>query len=147
MKRIKGLWIFILALFISVFNVYSQDNIEGLNLSEKQQQLLQTQKELIKNNREAFKASLTSEQRTILKNKTLSKAERQTALKRTLSSSQKNIITRNTAIVKKAKTKFRATLTPKQKELIRKRQSKNRGGAKKNVRRNVRRAKNKRVRN
>ena len=57
-------------------------------LTKQQRDLLQNEKEVMKANRKAFKASLTKEQMTILRDKTISKIEIRKRLAATFSTIQ-----------------------------------------------------------
>ena len=61
-------------------------------LTKQQRDLLQNEKEVMKANRKAFKASLTKGQMTILRDKTISKIEIRKRLAATFSTIQKNMV-------------------------------------------------------
>ena len=63
----------------SVDKIYTPNQLE----------MIESQKNLVKQNREAFRNSLSEEQKKILKNKSLSLKNRKQELMKTLSSSQK----------------------------------------------------------
>ncbi|TVZ56259.1 hypothetical protein OD91_1541 [Lutibacter sp. Hel_I_33_5] len=147
MKLFKILVCVFFSFFLGTTTIIAQDAIENLQLSKQQKQLLKAQKQLLKKNRAAFKATLTSEQLTILKNKALTKVQRQHALKQSLNSSQRKLIALNDASVKQAKSKFRGTLTKNQKQKLKKRFKGKKGRNKKNVRGKLRKAGKKGKRN
>ena len=107
------------------------------------------QKKLLINNRNAFKATLSTEHLAILKDSKLTKSERERALKNSLNASQKGLIKKNNASLQKAKTRFRATLSERQKKQIKSRMAKQRGNAnaKKRMRRKIQKVRKKGIRN
>ncbi len=139
MKPLQIIVALVFSLLIGSVNVVAQNSIEDLNLSLEQKQLLRAQKELIKKNRQAFKATLTSSQLAILKNKALTKLERQEALKNSLTIAQKKLVAQNRLSVKQSKSKFRGTLTKSQKQQLKQRFNSKRGVSKKRARKNIRR--------
>lgn len=149
MKYKKILKISVLFLFFGVVNLVAQEDLNILALSKEQKQLLEAQKELLRENRKAFKTTLSKKQLAILKDVRLTKSERESALKNSLNTSQKALIKKNNASLKKAKTKFRATLSERQKKQIKSRMAKQRGNptTKKRIRRKIQKARKKGMRN
>ena len=122
---------------IGTFCISAQNDFKELSLSTAQKELLQKQKILVKNNREAFKKLLTEKQKRILADKTLSKKERQNALKASLTSTQKNLLVQNKESLSKAKIAFRNSLTKEQKQRIRKRAKSDKGQSRNNIREKI----------
>lgn len=138
MRRDKLLTFFISIVFLGVLQIHAQDDIQKLNLSKAQQALLKNQKELIKKNRAAFKATLTKEQLAILNNKALTKQQRQNALRRSLTLTQKNMLANNRESVKQAKVAFRRTLTKGQRQRIKNRMRADKGQSRNNIKKSIR---------
>ncbi|SDW92662.1 hypothetical protein SAMN05444411_102480 [Lutibacter oricola] len=124
MKKIKLITVLFVGLIVGIATVKAQkkDNIEPVaieNLSTEQQKLMLKQKQLIKQNRETFKASLTSKQLSILENTTLSKKEKQNALMVSLSKQQQLMLKTQRENIKVVKDKLRNSITTEQRQQIR----------------------------
>jgi len=81
--------------------------------------MIQEQRELIKQKRELFKASLTENQLAILENKELSKQDRHDALMLSLNENQRALLQEHRESVKESKFQFRNTITSEQRQKIR----------------------------
>jgi hypothetical protein len=90
-------------------------------LTKQQRDLLQNEKEVMKANRKAFKASLTKEQMTILRDKTVSKNERRKRLSATFSIIQKEMVKNQQVSLRKTRDNFRKTLTGEQRKMLKER--------------------------
>lgn len=87
-------------------------------LTPAQKTLLQKEREVIKTNREALKATLTKEQLSILKNKTIPRAEVRSKLLATFSETQKGLIKNQEIRLRKSRESFRKSLTKDQRKLL-----------------------------
>jgi ABC-type transporter MlaC component len=116
MKSFKIFSTLILFLFIGISSVQSQNNEVMQNLTQEQQQLLKQQRELVVANREAFKATLTAEQLSILDNKELTKQERLKNLVSTFTSAQKELMSKNKANIDALKETFKNSMTTEQRQ-------------------------------
>ena len=95
MKKNKAL---AFLLFLSTFlfsSLVAQDIPPARIYTPKQLEMIESQRDLVKQNRETFRNSLSVEQKNLLKDNSLSLKERQQALMKTLSSAQKEIIKGN----------------------------------------------------
>lgn len=112
---------FIIFITLMFFTTYSNSQeIEVLeNLTIQQKEMIEAQKKLLIDNREAFKATLTESQLTILKNTSLTKEERMKALMGSLSDSQKRLLAENRKEANFRKENFRATITEEQRQRLR----------------------------
>jgi hypothetical protein len=116
MKSFKIFSTLILFLFIGISSVQSQNNEVMQNLTQEQQQLMKQQRELVVANREAFKATLTAEQLSILDNKELTKQERLKNLVSTFTSAQKELMSKNKASIDALKETFKNSMTTEQRQ-------------------------------
>jgi len=115
MKKNKAL---AFLLFLSTFwfsTLEAQDIPPSKIYTPKQLEMIESQRNLVKQNRETFRNSLSEEQKNLLKDNSLSLKERQQALMRTLSSAQKEVLKGNRESVRKLKDAFSKSLTEKQK--------------------------------
>ncbi len=119
MKKYTTIIFFLLSILYSC-NHYGQKNDipEGLNTEQKV--LLKNQRELMIENREKFKTSLTPEQLNILESKDLPPKAKHKALMASLNESQKELLFENLSKSKNIRDEFRNTLTDEQKEKLRK---------------------------
>ncbi len=113
-------------LSLMLFNttVFAQDssfNLIQKELTKQQRDLLQNEKEVMKVNREAFKASLTKEQLSILRDKTISKNEIRKRLVATFSNNQKSMVKNQQVSLRKTRDNFRKTLTGEQRKMLKER--------------------------
>lgn len=109
--------------------VFAQESSYKLitkELTKEQKALLQKERDVMKANREAFKATLTKEQLAILKDKTLSKAQIRQKLVATFSTNQKNLVRNQQVRLRKTREKFRQTLTRDQRKMLKERINKTR---------------------
>lgn len=118
--------LFILTFFAVNFNeeikAQETDNIELIeNLTPEQLKILKEQKELIKNNKTAFKASLDKSQLQLLSDAKLSVKERQKALLKSLTQSQRSLLQVQKVQVQQIKDQFLSTITTEQRERLRER--------------------------
>ncbi|MCK0132198.1 hypothetical protein MWU59_11870 [Flavobacteriaceae bacterium F08102] len=114
--KITYLSIIFLMVF-GLFSGYAQE--EQLKLTPKQKELLQAQKDQLKENRALFKASLTKPQWNILRNNRLSPREKREAILASLTKRQKLILAKNKEALQRRTDDFRATLTERQKQRLR----------------------------
>lgn len=111
---------------LMLFNTtaFAQDSSFGLiqkELTKQQIDLLQKEKEVMKTNREAFKASLTKEQLAILSDKTISKTEIRKRLVATFSKTQLSMVKNQQTSLRKTRENFRNTLTSEQRKMLKER--------------------------
>ncbi len=104
--------------FIGVSTVQAQEKDRATTLTIEQQRLLQEQRDVLKANREAFKASLTAEQLAILKDKSLSKEQQQAALIATFNETQRAMLNENREKAKALKEEFKTSLTKEQRQQL-----------------------------
>ncbi|MDV7187589.1 hypothetical protein R3X25_09880 [Lutibacter sp. TH_r2] len=123
MKKYKSIVFIIMLLFgLSSFQLLAQETNNSTlfeNLTVEQVKMLKNQKELIKANREKFKASLSLEQLNILKDTKLTLKERQKVLLKMLSNSQRKLLQQQQIQVQQIKNQFIATITLEQREQLR----------------------------
>ena len=108
-------------------------------LTIEQKTLLQKEREIMKTNREALKATLSKEQISILKDKTISRSEIRSKLVATFSDIQKGLIKNQEVRLRNSRETFRKSLTEDQRKLLKDRidktrKSKDRGELKDRVR-------------
>ncbi len=82
-------------------------------------QLIQEQRDKIKEKRELFKASLTEEQLAIFDNNNLTRQERHDALMSSLTETQKKLMQEHQKSVQESKQAFRNTMTSEQRQQLR----------------------------
>lgn len=116
MKSITTIILIIFTLFLGTTKVLAQEKEPIRNLTFEQQKLLQEQRDVIKANREAFKASLTAEQLAILKDRSLTKEQQQSALIATFTDAQKSFLSEHREKAKLLKEEFKTTLTKEQRQ-------------------------------
>lgn len=116
MKSFKIFSTLLIFLFIGISSVQSQNNEVMQNLTQEQQQLMKQQRELVVANREAFKATLTAEQLSILDNKELTKQERLKNLVSTFTTAQKELMSKNKASIDALKETFKNSMTTEQRQ-------------------------------
>ncbi|MES2239535.1 MAG: hypothetical protein V4497_04675 [Bacteroidota bacterium] len=116
MKSIITITVFLF--FMGLYSGSAQKSTVIDNFTTEQQKLVQEQRDLIKANREAFKASLTAEQLGILKDANLNKQEKQAALILTFTTEQKNLLNENKQNIKELKKDFKNTLSNEQRQQI-----------------------------
>ena len=124
--KLKTIILSLSFLGLMLFNttVFAQDSSFSLiqkELTEQQRGLLQKEKEVMKTNREAFKASLTKEQLAILRDKTISKNELRKRLVATFSGNQKSMVKNQQVSLRKTRDNFRKTLTGEQRKMLKER--------------------------
>lgn len=116
MKSFKIFSTLLFFLFIGISSVQSQNNEVMQNLTQEQQQLMKQQRELVVANREAFKATLTAEQLSILDNKELTKQERLKNLVSTFTSAQKELMSKNKESIDALKETFKNSMSTEQRQ-------------------------------
>lgn len=125
MKKLKNL-VVIALLSISLSSLAGGGACDGKIknrdiLTEEQIQMRITHCEGLKPKREAFKATLTEDQKAIKRNKDLSRKEKKSQLAATLSPEQKAMKDEIKEIAKANRAEFKATLTDEQKKQLRER--------------------------
>ena len=112
MKTIK-ITSLVVAIFIGQVAFAQDEAAKGKQkiYTPEQLEMLETQKEAVKQNREEFSASLSEEQRAILENKEVGMKERREALRATFTDAQKELLTANREEIKALKEQVRTTLT------------------------------------
>ncbi|GEL10307.1 hypothetical protein SAMN05192550_0661 [Flavobacterium glycines] len=116
MKSIITITVFLF--FMGLHSGRAQKSTVVDNFTTEQQKLVQQQRDLIKANREAFKASLTAEQLAILKDASLSKEQKQAALVLTFTTAQKNLLNESKENIKDLRRDFKNSLTTEQRQQI-----------------------------
>lgn len=119
MKNSIKIFFFIIIILNSFENFGQEKEFVPGVLNPDQRLLLKNQRELMIQNREKFKASLTQEQINILESKELSPKVQQAALMASLNESQKALIFENISKAKQIKDDFRNTLSEEQRQKIR----------------------------
>lgn len=124
--KLKTIILSLSFLSLMLFNttVFAQDSSFSLiqkELTEQQRNLLQKEKEVMKINREAFKASLTKEQLVLLRDRTISKYEIRKRLVASFSRNQKNMVQNQQVSLRKTRDNFRKTLTGEQRKMLKER--------------------------
>lgn len=114
MKSPKIFLTLLFFLLIGISNVQAQNNEVMQNLTQEQQNLMKQQREIVVANREAFKATLTAEQLSILDNKELTKQERLKKLVSTFTTTQKELIAKNKQSLDALKETFKNSMTMEQ---------------------------------
>lgn len=90
-------------------------------LNAEQKKLLQKEKEVMKANRAAFKATLTKAQLAILKDKSISKTEIKQRLVASFTKTQKDLVRNQQLRLRETRDNFRKTLTKEQRKTLRER--------------------------
>lgn len=116
MKSIITLFIITFTLLFWSTYAFAQDKEPIENLTVEQQKLLKEQRDVIKANREAFKASLTAEQLAILKDRSLNKEQQQAALIATFTEAQKSILNENRERAKSLREELKSSLSKEQRQ-------------------------------
>lgn len=135
MKSIRIIALVVFGLLIGISSMEAQQNqnrgknmnkaaVE--NLTSEQKQLIQEQRDRIKEKRELFRASLTEAQLTIFDNKDLTRQERHAALMLSLTETQKALMQEHRKSIQESKQEFRNTMTSEQRQQIRSRMQMNR---------------------
>ena len=123
MKSLNIISVILFCLYVGFPNLTAQNTTTVQNilqdLTEEQQQILQSQRDLIVENRENFKATLTAKQLLILSNKELSKQQKEDALIKTFTKEQKKLLAENKERVEAIKNEFKNTITEDQRQQIR----------------------------
>jgi len=114
MKSSKIVSTLLFFFLIGISSVQSQNNELMQNLTKEQQNLVKQQREIVVANRDAFKATLTAEQLSILDNKELTKQERLKKLGSTFTVTQKELIAKNKQSIDALKETFKNTMTMEQ---------------------------------
>ena len=115
---------FFMSLLLFSHAVFTQNSSYDLitkELTKDQKALLQKEREVMKTNRESFKATLTKEQITILRDKTISKNEIRKKLTETFSRTQKELVRNQQVRLRKTRESFRKTLTGEQRKMLKER--------------------------
>lgn len=127
MKTIKIIMVVVVGLLAGISNTEAQQaqnrsqvNKAAMeNFTEAQKLMLQEQRELIKQNRETFKASLSAEQLAILENAALTKQERRQALVASFTKAQQQLLQQQKMNMQAIRQQFKSTLTDGQLQQIR----------------------------
>ncbi len=127
MKTIKIITLVVFGLLVGISSMEAQqvqnrsqaNKVAMENLTEAQKLMLQQQRELIKHNRETFKASLSAEQLAILENAALTKQQRRTALIASFTKGQQQLLQQQKMNMQMVRQQFKSTLTDDQLQQIR----------------------------
>ena len=114
MKSSKIVSTLLFFFLIGISSVQSQNSELMQNLTKEQQNLVKQQREIVVANRDAFKATLTAEQLSILDNKELTKQDRLKKLTATFTTTQKELIAKNKQSIDALKETFKNTMTMEQ---------------------------------
>ena len=125
MKTIKIIAVVFIGLLLGSSQLTAQQDqsddatqaLTGLN--EEQKQLIERRRNMLRENREAMKASLTEEQLAIMQNQQLTKQERHEALVATFTQEQLQIMENNRIRARELRDEFRNTNTTEQRQEIR----------------------------
>jgi len=104
--------------------LFSQDtnyDIITKKLTKDQRELLQKEKEVMKVNRKAFKATLSNDQLAILSDKTISKSQIRKRLMVSFTRTQKELVKNQQLHLRKTRDNFRKTLTGDQRKMLKER--------------------------
>ena len=134
MKSIKIIALVAFGLLVGISSADAQQNqnrarnmVTEETLTAQQKQLIQEQRDKIKEKRELFKESLTQEQLAIFNNNDLTRQERHDALMATLTETQKTLMQEHRKSIQESKQEFRNTMTIEQRQQIRNRMQMNKG--------------------
>lgn len=128
MKSIKIIALVVFGLLVGISSVEAQQNQNrGKNMNNaavetmtaEQRQLIQEQRDRIKEKRELFRASLTEAQLAIFDNNDLTQQERHDALMASLTETQKALMQEHRESVQESKQQFRNSMTSEQRQQIR----------------------------
>lgn len=128
MKSIRIIALVAFGLLVGISNVEAQQNLNrGKNMNKaaiemmtaEQKQLIQEQRDRIKEKRELFRASLTEAQLAIFDNNDLTRQERHDALMASLTETQKALMQEHRESVQESKQQFRNSMTSEQRQQIR----------------------------
>lgn len=117
MELNKRFLIIIILLFMYTLAGFSQEEdavLKSLALTEEQKNILKEQLELTKHIRESIKSNLTLEQKKMLSNRNLTRADRAKLLRKSLSVNQLNNLKRNQRLLADKRIKFRKTINKRQ---------------------------------
>ncbi|NNC69946.1 MAG: hypothetical protein HKN90_03890 [Flavobacteriaceae bacterium] len=117
MEFFKQLTAIVLLIFMCTLTGFSQEEnatIKALDLSAEQKNILKEQLELTKQIRESIKSNLTSEQKKMLANRNLTRADRAKLLRKSLSVRQLDNIKRNQHLLRDKRIRFRKTISKRQ---------------------------------
>ena len=104
--------------------LFAQDtnyDIITKKLTKDQRELLQKEKEVMKVNRKAFKATLSNDQLAILSDKTISKSQIRKRLMVSFTRTQKELVKNQQLHLRKTRDNFRKTLTGDQRKMLKER--------------------------
>ena len=113
MKNLKKISLLVFSLF--AFSIYAQSPELINELNQEQILLLEESITTIKSNRDSFKSNFTSEQKAILKDKSISRIDRWIKLETTFTEAQKAQYQENKERAKASRVAFRKSLTLEQK--------------------------------
>ncbi len=122
-KTLIAIFSFVL-LFTSVNFLFAQEtDVDPImnQLSLKQQEMLQTQRQVMLRNREQLKASLTTEQLTILKDQTQTREQMRERLRESFSNEQNQLVQNQEGQLRQVREQFRRSLTKDQRQMLRER--------------------------
>ena len=128
MRKLNNPFYLFLLLFLHQ-GVIAQEQLRDDFAKEKiytpvQIEMIKEQRKLIKADKEAFRATLTMEQKAIFNDESLTREARRKAMKEMLSAEQKALLAANRAKAKSLREDFKATITDEQKEALKKRRQK-----------------------
>ena len=110
MKKIKvSFFLFVLS-NLAMARLVAQGIPPSEIYTPKQLEMIESQRVLVKQNRDAFRNSLSENQKNLLKDNSLSTKERQQALMKTLTANQKEVLKGNRESLRKLKNDFAGIL-------------------------------------
>lgn len=118
MPILKMLGLFCMLVLSQNLSAQSDYALIETALTEEQKALLETERELMRENRNALKNSLTEAQLEILKDKSLSTAEIRKKLYESFSESQRTLVDKQEIRIRRTREEFRRTLTQDQRQLL-----------------------------
>ncbi len=137
MRKMKVTSSILILFFISLcttngmFGQSSDYDLIMKELTKEQKELLLKEREMIKNNREALKKSLTKEQLAILTDKALRNDIKRKRLLQSFSRQQKTLVQRQEKSLRVTRENFRKTLTDNQRKILKDRIERSRRDRKK----------------
>ena len=129
MRKLSVSLSFLFLTFVTHVGIVAQEKPHHDSAKEKiytpaQIEMIKAQRKLIKADKEAFRATLTMEQKAIFNDESLTREARRKAMKEMLSAEQKALLAANRAKAKSLREDFKATITDEQKEALKKRRQK-----------------------
>ncbi len=122
-KTLIAIFSFVLLLTSGSFLIAQETDVDPImnQLSLKQQEMLQTQRQIMLKNREQLRTSLTAEQLAILQDKTQTREQMREGLRESFSNEQNQLVQNQEGQLRQVREQFRRSLTKEQRQMLRER--------------------------